>query len=115
MIIADENIEQHWIDLLRANGYEVFSIREKLAGISDEEVAAIAQDHNGILLTEDKDFGELVFAHGIKGLSVIFLRYDQPLYHQIEHSVIQVVSSYYSAQQNYFITITAAAIRVRSI
>lgn len=115
MIIADENIEQYWIALLRNRGYEVLSIREQLPGISDEEVAAIAQDMGGLLLTEDKDFGELVFAHGIKGLSVIFLRYDQPNYSRIEKAVLELISGYYQSTQNYFITVTERTVRIRSI
>ena len=62
MIVADENIEQYGINLLRLKGYDVLSIREKHPGISDREVVAIDRSNNGILLTEDKDFGELVFA-----------------------------------------------------
>jgi predicted nuclease of predicted toxin-antitoxin system len=115
MIIADENIEQYWIAFLRNRGYEVLSIREQLPGISDEEVAAIAQDTGGLLLTEDKDFGELVFAHGIKGLSVIFLRYDQPNYSRIEKAVLELISGYYQSTQNYFITVTERTVRIRSI
>ena len=77
--------------------------------------ASIAQTMNGILLTEDKDFGELVFAHGIKGLSVVFLRYDQPNYSRIEKAVLELIDSYYESAQNYFITVTERTIRIRSI
>ena len=115
MIIADENIEQYWIDLLRDKGYEVLSIREQRPGSSDKEVATIAQSINGILMTEDKDFGELVFAHGIKGLSVIFLRYDQPNYALIEKAVLEVINSYHNSPQNYFITVTERTVRIKSI
>lgn len=65
MIVADENIEQYWIDLLRKTGYAVLSVRETAPGISDQAVVVLAKETGGLLLTEDKDFGELVFAHGI--------------------------------------------------
>ena len=112
MIIADENIEQYWIALLRRKGHEVISIRETSPGISDQEVIRIVQIHRGILLTEDKDFGELVFAHGFKELSVVLLRYNQPNYTEIEAAVLHVISKYYQSTVHYFITITASAVRI---
>ena len=49
MIIADENIEQYWISLLRRSGYEVISIRETSPGISDVDVIEIVRQRRGIL------------------------------------------------------------------
>lgn len=115
MIIAGENIEQHWIDLLRSEGYPVLSVREVSPGISDMDVVAIAKSNSGILITEDKDFGELVFAHGINGLSVVFLRYDQPRYEQIQQSVLDVIAGYHHREGHFFITISASLVRIRTI
>ena len=77
MIVADENIDQTLIDFLRRRDFEVYSIRENHAGISDAEVIQIVMSKKGVLLTEDKDFGELVFAHGIIGVAVVFLRFHK--------------------------------------
>ena len=115
MIVADENIEQYWIELLRKNGYEVLSIREKHAGMADKAIVELVREKAGMLITEDKDFGELVFAHGFKEVTVIFLRYDQPQYKQIQQSVLDVVNAYYKRDGFFFITITPAIIRVRTI
>ena len=62
MIIIDENVEEYWIKLISQNGYPFISIRNSHSGISDIDVINIAKEHRGIILTEDKDFGELVFA-----------------------------------------------------
>jgi len=43
MIIADENLHQHFIDQLVSAGFELVSICEELGGISDHEVAAFAR------------------------------------------------------------------------
>ena len=94
MIIADENLHQHFIDCLLANDYEVFLIREELSGISDYEVAAFVQYKQGIVITEDKDFGELVFAHNIRGISVVFLRYDKTDLEHVTRSLLRIVSEY---------------------
>jgi predicted nuclease of predicted toxin-antitoxin system len=115
MIIADENVEDYWIDLLLQKGYEVLSIRRHAPQLPDRGVIEIARDKKGILLTEDKDFGELVFSHGIKGLTVVFLRYDQPQYHLIQNQLLEAVSKFHNSEDHFFITIKKNGIRVRKI
>lgn len=61
MIIFDENVETYWIELIKGKGYETFSIKENYPGISDKDVLEVAKDLGGLLITEDKDFGELIF------------------------------------------------------
>jgi predicted nuclease of predicted toxin-antitoxin system len=53
-------------------GHEVYSIREHQQGISDRMVIETVKLKKGFLITEDKDFGELIFSHGIRDCSVIF-------------------------------------------
>lgn len=75
MILADENIHYFIIKTLREADFNVISVSEISNGIKDEKVIIWAIQNNYLLLTEDKDFGEWVFAHHVKNLSVIFLRY----------------------------------------
>ena len=71
--VADENIDTEIIDHLGNAGYEIFSISEEFPGVPDEDVIKITNKHNAILLTADKDFGELVFRKGevIKGVVLV--------------------------------------------
>jgi predicted nuclease of predicted toxin-antitoxin system len=78
MIIADENIHVTIISTLRNAGIEVYSIYDTNRGLQDEEIIELAKEKKYSILTEDKDFGEWVFAHHVKDLSVIFLRYAFP-------------------------------------
>ncbi|MGY3090986.1 putative nuclease of putative toxin-antitoxin system [Hymenobacter sp. UYAg731] len=75
MILADENIDHGIIAALRAAGYVVASVYESHRSMSDEAIIQLSRNLPQIILTEDKDFGEWVFAHGIRDISVIFLRY----------------------------------------
>ncbi len=115
MIFIDENVEYYWVELLLQKGYDIYSIREKNQGISDLQIIEIVKNHQGILLTEDKDFGELVFAYGMTDLTVVFLRYDQPQYHQIEKNLLLSIEEYYKKPGHYFITVTRQKIRLRKI
>ncbi len=61
MILAGENIFRGLITALRNNGYSVFSIFEELRGLSDISISKLSLNPPRIILTEDKDFGNLVF------------------------------------------------------
>ena len=48
-------------DALAAQGHDVLSALERNPRATDEELMALAMEERRILVTEDKDFGELVF------------------------------------------------------
>ena len=67
-LLADESVDAPIVERLRRDGHAVVFIAELAPGISDDEVLRMANDASAVLLTADKDFGELVFrqrrAHG---------------------------------------------------
>jgi len=73
--LADENFPWPALEALRNAGWEIFSVAEECPGISDEEVAALCSESQRILLTFDKDFGELIFRRGLSaGSGVVLFR-----------------------------------------
>ena len=73
--LADESCDFAAVRALRAAGFDVLSVAEALAGADDEGVIALALREGRILLTEDKDFGQLVFAAGRKSVGVVLIRF----------------------------------------
>lgn len=69
MMLADENIDQRLIAALQAAGHSVVSVYESHRGLSDEAIINLSRNPPRIILTEDKDFGEWVFAQAF-GASV---------------------------------------------
>ena len=65
MILADENLNARFIDDLREEGYPVLSVYAKFRGYFDTSVVSLAMQEKAVLITEDKDCGELVVAHKI--------------------------------------------------
>jgi predicted nuclease of predicted toxin-antitoxin system len=63
MFLANENFPRPSITLLRQFGIEVRSIQEDLPGIPNEQVLRIAKENNQVILTFDKDYGELIFRY----------------------------------------------------
>jgi predicted nuclease of predicted toxin-antitoxin system len=78
-LVANENLPAAVVEGLRAAGHGVLWIRESFPGISDVEVMEKARASGRVLITFDKDFGELVFRHGLRGATgIILLRLPQP-------------------------------------
>jgi len=59
--LADEGVDFPVVHRLRSDGHEVLYVAEMDPGIDDERVLTIANERNALLLTADKDFGELVY------------------------------------------------------
>lgn len=60
-LLANENIPLDAVEALRVGGHDVLWIREEVPGSTDIEVMALAHSEGRILITFDKDFGELAF------------------------------------------------------
>lgn len=72
--IANENIPLEVVQRLQKEGLEFMRIDEVQKGMSDEKVTELAQKIGGVLITFDKDFGELVFKKRKKVDGIILLR-----------------------------------------
>ena len=59
--IADESVDRDIVQRLRREGHQVWYVAEMDPGISDDDVLELANRETALLLTADKDFGEMVF------------------------------------------------------
>jgi len=71
-LVADESVDFGIVKLLRTENFSVLSISEKHSGITDFEVLEIAVKNDALLITEDKDFGELAFRLKYKHKGILF-------------------------------------------
>lgn len=115
MILADENLPPRLVASLRSSGIEVYSVREHQRGISDEQIIVLSKDPPRIILTEDKDFGEWVFAHNEKSISVILLRYARPDLDEMITIVIDLLNSKGTSLYGKYTTVTLNKIRIREL
>lgn len=75
MILANENLPGSAIAALRAAGHDVLWAKESLRGEPDDVVLTRAQSEGRLVVTQDKDFGELAFRFGLPArCGVILLR-----------------------------------------
>jgi len=99
-LLADESVDNGIIVLLESVGHSVYSITKWHAGITDIQVLELSLTRKELLLTEDKDFGELTIrfnrpnsgivlisandltvSERFEILSDVLLRYDNELLH----------------------------------
>ncbi len=75
LIVVDECVEYEIVERLRHNGLSVLSILESHRGIKDIQVLNISVNNAAFLLTEDKDFGELVFRMRLPHTGILLVRF----------------------------------------
>lgn len=75
-LLADENFPLPSVKLLRAAGHEIEAVAEFAPGLPDSGVLAHAVEHVQLLLTFDRDFGELIYRAGATGpVGILHLRF----------------------------------------
>ena len=77
--LANENVAGDAVIALRKKGHDVAWIRTDAPGSKDEAVLARAMAEQRILLTFDKDFGELAFrSHLVATCGIVLFRITAP-------------------------------------
>jgi predicted nuclease of predicted toxin-antitoxin system len=110
--LADESCDFAVVHALRANGHDVLAVSEVTPRAEDFEVIRLAVREKRILLTEDKDFGRLVYSHGQKTLGVIFLRFPTSARKQISKDIIKLVKQQGEKLVGGFVTVQPGRIRI---
>jgi predicted nuclease of predicted toxin-antitoxin system len=72
-LLADENFPGAVVKALKMAGHDVVWVRETHRGIGDKQVLAWATTEARILVTFDKDFGELAFKSKLRATSGVIL------------------------------------------
>ena len=111
--VADEGLDVPIVEMLRINGHELFYIREEHAGLPDEEVLKISNSRDEILITPDKDFGELVYRMKQVHRGVILVRLSGLKPKQKAAVVVATVNKYAPELPGAFTVITKTHIKIR--
>lgn len=113
--LVNENVPREVVGALRANGDDVLWAKESLRGRPDEELLARAGAEQRVLVTQDKDFGELAFRAELPALcGVVLFRLagagpDEDVRHML--AVLQSDAPW----AGHFVVVTPSRIRVREL
>ncbi|WP_347275027.1 DUF5615 family PIN-like protein [Candidatus Kuenenia sp.] len=111
--LADESIDRQIVERLRQDGHQVWYVAEMEPGISDENVFDLANKERYLLITADKDFGELVFLQRrlMSGIILIRLTGLSPL--NKADVIASALNKHGAELDQAFTVIMAGAIRIR--
>ena len=113
--LADESIDRQIVDALREDDHAVLYVTEMDPGISDDEVLDKAEKGSAILITADKDFGELVFRQQRITMGVVLVRMAGLLPSKKAEIASTMIKKHLDAIQNAFSVISPNTIRIRRI
>lgn len=111
-IVADESVDYRIVVGLRETGMAVYSIAEQQPSIKDEQVLSIAFNNNALLITEDKDFGELVFRLQLPHYGILLIRVEDVRYKIF--TVIEAVRLHYMEMRNKFSVLNNNKLRIKA-
>lgn len=111
--LADEGIDKQIVVRLREEGYSVSYVAEMEPGISDDIVLELANKESALLLTSDKDFGNLVFRLKRLTTGVILIRLAGLVSAKKAEIVVSFVKKHSQELVKSFAVITPTGIRIR--
>jgi predicted nuclease of predicted toxin-antitoxin system len=113
-LIADEGVDRQIVDRLRRDGFEITYIAELDPGIGDELVLELASKTGALLVTSDKDFGELIFRQQRASEGVLLIRLAGLLPESKADLVGAALREHGAEMPGSFSVISQASLRIRN-
>ena len=112
-IVADERVDGPIVVRRREDGHEVDYVAEMELGISDDRVPSHANERQALLITTDKDFGDLVVRQSRLNAGVLLLRLPGVSPRQKAEIVSGAVTAHGTEMQIAVSVITSKIVRIR--
>jgi predicted nuclease of predicted toxin-antitoxin system len=109
--LADESCDFRVVRALRAAGHDVIAVIEVAPGADDAVILEMAVRERRIFLTEDRDFGQLVYAAGKPAPGVVLLRFPSTARANLPARVVEVVASHGEKLEECFVVLQPGLIR----
>lgn len=110
--IADESCDFAIVGSLRRGGYDVVAVSEFARRSDDRDVMELSLREERILLTEDLDFGRLVFAGRMQTPGVILIRYPGNARQAVGQAIMDVVQRHGERLIGAFVVVQPGLIRI---
>ncbi|HEX8584542.1 MAG TPA: DUF5615 family PIN-like protein [Allosphingosinicella sp.] len=111
-ILADENMHPLVVTQLRQAGLDVDYVRDTAPGMSDEEILARPDIGEMVLITLDRDFGDLIFNRGYpQPRAILYSRLSRALPEAITQRILKIVEI--GVPDHHLVTITPDKERLR--
>ncbi len=112
-LLADEGVDRPIVERLRHAGHQVWYVAEMVPGIDDDPILTMANHESAVLMTADKDFGELVYRQRRVTQGVILLRLAGLSPSHKAEIVARALQQYEQALPQTFTVISPGRVRIR--
>ena len=112
--LADESCDYAVVRALRADGYDVLAASEEMRRSGDRELIELASREKRILLTEDKDFGWLVFASHADSAGVVLVRFPGSARQTLVETIRRLVRQHGTQLLGAFVVVQPGHTRISS-
>jgi predicted nuclease of predicted toxin-antitoxin system len=112
--LADESCDFAVVRALRTVGHDVVAVAEISPRATDEVVIELAIGEGRILLSEDKDFGRLVYANQAATGGVFLLRFPARTRRDLPGAVVRLVEQRGEALRGRFVVLQPGRVRISS-
>lgn len=113
--VADESVDYPVVKMLIEKGHSVFYVAETEPGIDDDVVLKVANDKKSILITSDKDFGDLIFRQNLVSQGVILIRLEGLLNITKVKVLKEAIIKYLEDFKGAFVVISPGRVRIRPL
>jgi predicted nuclease of predicted toxin-antitoxin system len=103
--LADEGCDFAVVRALRNVGFDVVAVCEIMPRSTDSDILNLSHAESRVLLTEDKDFGWLVFVSHADSAGVVLIRFPGNVRSALPGAVVWLVEKYSSELQNAFVVL----------
>ena len=111
--IVDECAGAKLARWLEEAGHDVFSVYDQARGLSDVDVLTMAESEQRIVITTDKDFGEMIYRDGYSHCGVVLIRLaDQRAMRKIG-VMKRLLDQYGDELPGRFVVVTEGSVRIR--
>ena len=111
--LVDENVDFPVVQFLRNEGFDVASVAEDYRSIDDASILKRAYEEKRIVVTNDKDFGNLVFELNLKAKGIILFRLEDQSSRAKIGALKMVLHAHREKLLDHFIVVTEGKIRIR--
>jgi len=113
--IVDESIDFPVVSYLKSKDYDTTSVVEDYRSLEDIVILKIAFEENRILITNDKDFGNLIFKEKLSSKGLILLRLGNQSSNAKIKILEKLIRDYSGRFLGNFVVVSENKIRVRKI
>ena len=111
--LCDEGVDRPIVEALRAAGHNVTYVAEQNPGIEDEDVLHSASHEGRVLVTADKDFGELVYRQGRLHSGILLVRLHGLRPSEKAQIAVSAIGEHGSELEQSFAVLEKGRIRIR--